>query len=180
MSRTEIVDVFDEAGNILNMMPRNEAELNYHITANALIFVFDIQGRVWSQLRPSNKTHFPGLWDITACGGLLSGETGLQAANRELEEETGLKVPLVHVESFLNIFPGDNGQSHRRLSHLFFGITNEVPVTGIEVDEFRLWEVRDLLDELQTNPNDFVPPFRAELERTMKGYGAISRSRQTK
>src|SRR5688572_7361678 len=116
MSAGEIIDVLNEDGEVIDTIPREQAERDNHLTENVLIFVFNSEGKVWTQLRPKSKNHYPGRWDISACGGLLSKESHEHAAKRETLEEMGIDVELHYAESFLNVFPGDNGEQPRRLS----------------------------------------------------------------
>jgi 8-oxo-dGTP pyrophosphatase MutT (NUDIX family) len=51
---------------------------------------FTAEGRVWCGRRAPDKATDPGLWDNVTAGGLPSGESLLQCALRELQEEAGL------------------------------------------------------------------------------------------
>ena len=167
MSRTELVDVIDETGEVIATVTRAEAEQDGQISATVLVFIFDEGGRLWVQLRPQTKHHFPGLWDITACGALLTGEDPLVGAARELAEETGLTAELSHVESFLHEFASADGAQHRRMSQLYVGVSAEVPKAGPEVDEFKLWDPADLMEDIEENPEAYTTPFMVELEKAL-------------
>lgn len=164
MDSGEIVDVLNESGEVIDTLTREEAETDNHITENVLVFVFNSLGKVWVQLRPENKKHYPGLWDISACGGVLSNETHEESAHRETLEETGIDVDLQYVKSFLNVFPGDNGETRRRLSHVYIGISDEQPQANDEVDEFKLWEPSELRDDVMKNESHYIPSFITELD----------------
>lgn len=170
MSKQEIIDVLNEDGEVVDTISRELAERDNHITENVLIFVFNSRGRVWVQLRPQTKNHYPGKWDISACGGVLSGETNEQAAHRETLEEMGIDVELHHVESFLNVFPGDSGEERKRLSHLYIGISDEQPQANNEVDEFKKWEPNELRADVKAHPDAYVPSFIVELDKAIKGF----------
>ena len=43
------------------------------------------------QLRSENKADWPGVWDLSAGGSVLAGETSGQGASRELFEEVGIE-----------------------------------------------------------------------------------------
>ena len=53
------------------------------------IIVRHTDGEYLLMQRDFRKT-FGGMWEASACGSALQGETGAEAARRELEEETGI------------------------------------------------------------------------------------------
>lgn len=170
MDTGEIIDVLNEAGEVVGTIPREQAEQENHITENVLVFVFNSPGNVWVQLRPRTKKHYPGKWDISACGGVVSGEAHNEAANRETTEEMGHEVELHYVESFLNVFAGDNGEERKRLSHLYVGVSDEQPVTNAEVDEFKIWEPAKLREDALARPHAYVASFVIELDKAIVGH----------
>jgi isopentenyl-diphosphate delta-isomerase len=170
----EIIDILDDDGNVIGSISRAEAERDNHVTENVLVFVFNSQGRVWVQLRPMTKNHYPGRWDISACGSVQSGEHHAAAAQREATEELGITPALRHVESFLNVFPGDNGEERKRLSHLYVGVSDDQPQTNEEVDEFKHWHPDELRVHVLGSPDAYVPSFIVELDKAVKGHQRLS------
>ncbi|QBD83383.1 NUDIX domain-containing protein [Ktedonosporobacter rubrisoli] len=61
---------------------------DHHI---AVVLVIDQQGQLLMQHRAGTASPWPYKWGLPG-GGIESGETPEEAARRELEEETGLKV----------------------------------------------------------------------------------------
>ena len=55
--------------------------------------VFNADHRMLIQHRRETKDFYPGCWDISAGGFVLTGEGSVDAAIRETEEELGLKLP---------------------------------------------------------------------------------------
>lgn len=174
MSGAESIDVLDESGQVASTVSRDEAEQDNHITANVLVFLFNSLGHVWIQLRSHTKNHYPNRWDISVCGGILSGETPEEAATRETREEAQIDTELHRVESFLNVFEGDNGEERKRLSYLFVGITDAVPVAdGEEVSDFKGWAPPELRQDVEQHPFQYVPSMIMELDRAVQGYQKI-------
>jgi isopentenyl-diphosphate delta-isomerase len=171
MSVGEMIDVLNDEGEVIDTIPREVAERGNHMTQNVLVFVFDSSGKVWTQLRPLNKKHYPGKWDISTCGGFVSGESPNEAAHRETLEEMGIQVELYHVESFLNVFPDDSGKIRRRLSHLYIGMSDEQPQVNDDVGEFRIWQSKDLKDDA-VKPA-YVPSFLVEFDKALQGYSHL-------
>lgn len=171
MKSIEQVDILDGSGEIVRTVSRSEAERDNHTIQNVLVFLFTPLEKVWVQLRPEDKKDFKNCWDVSACGAVHSGESKEAAAARETLEETGLKPKLTYVESFMNVFPIDDGRQTQRLSHLFISITDEVPqADGIEVAAFKDWEPAELRRHAIENPLQYIPSFIVELDRAIAAY----------
>ena len=87
----ELWDAYDREGNRLGFdLVRGEPlpEGVWHMGAE--IYAVTLDGRVLVTRRHPDKI-WGGLWEITG-GGVVKGETPLQAAVRELREETGIAV----------------------------------------------------------------------------------------
>lgn len=167
----EITEIFNADGDIIGTMSREEAEQNNHIIQNVIVFVFNSLGKVWIQKRPMNKNHFPGLWDVSACGAIHAGEDKLQAAEREQAEEMGFVSELHFVETFMNEFSDETGRETRvRLSHLFVGISDELPHDTDEVDEFAALPFTELSKRVDSNPEEYIPSFKLELDKAIEAY----------
>lgn len=63
-------------------------EGEYHLVVH--ICVFNGHGQLLLQQRQKDKEGYPNLWDVSAAGSALAGETSAAAASRELREELGL------------------------------------------------------------------------------------------
>lgn len=88
---TEYWDVYDMHRNKTGkkqIRGRQTAPGSYRMVIHTALFNSD--GKMLIQQRQPFKQGFSGLWDITAGGSSLSGETSQQAAHRELMEEVGI------------------------------------------------------------------------------------------
>ncbi|CAF2208003.1 unnamed protein product [Brassica napus] len=65
---------------------------DYHRAVNVWIFVESTQELVL-QRRSDDKDSWPGRWDISSAGHISAGDPSLISAQRELEEELGIKLP---------------------------------------------------------------------------------------
>lgn len=85
----EIWDLVDVNRKMLGKTHQRGVELNkgeYHVVVE--IFTINADGRILLTQRDPVKT-YPLLWEITG-GSITAGESSLEGAIRELEEETGL------------------------------------------------------------------------------------------
>ena len=170
MKSPEQVNVTDLAGNIIDVVSRDAAEGDNYITENVLVFVFNSLGKLWTHKRPEDKRHYPGLWDISACGGVISGETPLEAARREQGEEMGFTSDVEHVSTFLNTFPTEDGTPRRRLSHVFLGISDLEPVVNPDAAAFAGIPHHEVHQTVEDNSAAYVPSFLAEYEQVYNHY----------
>ncbi len=171
MPKSELVDYFDRKGHRIGYCSREESEDKNLIIANAIIFIFDSSGRVWLQKRATNKKHYPGLYDTSACGAIEHGERPILAAIREQQEEMGFNYRLYFARRFLNSFSDETDDLVRtRLSYLYVGISNKKPAKNYEVDEFVLFEDHQIFREALKHPEKFVPSMSRELGIAIKKY----------
>ena len=83
----EIFDIIDEHDNVIGQASREEAHKKSMLHRIVDIFIFNSKGELLLQKRSEKKDTNPGLWTFSAGGHVEYGETYLEAANKELEEE---------------------------------------------------------------------------------------------
>lgn len=67
------------------------------------VCIFNSRGEMLIQQRQLTKFGWPGLWDVTASGSAIAGESSGDAAEREVREELGLSIPFDHLRPALTI-----------------------------------------------------------------------------
>jgi 8-oxo-dGTP pyrophosphatase MutT (NUDIX family) len=97
----EIVVIVDEQNNVVGAAPRGEMRAKRLPHRSTYILVFNTSGELYVQKRTMTKDVFPGYYDVAAGGVVLAGESYEQGAERELEEEMGIRgVPLTRLFDF--------------------------------------------------------------------------------
>jgi 8-oxo-dGTP pyrophosphatase MutT (NUDIX family) len=97
----EIVAIVDEHNRVVGAAPRHEMRAKRLPHRSTYILVFNSRGELYIQKRTPTKDVFPGYYDVAAGGVVLTGETYEQGAERELEEEMGIRgVPLTRLFEF--------------------------------------------------------------------------------
>ena len=97
----EIVAIVDEDNNVVGSAARREMRAKRLPHRSTYILVFNSRGEIYIQKRTLTKDVFPGYYDPAAGGVVLAGESYLEGALRELEEEMGIRgVPLQSLFEF--------------------------------------------------------------------------------
>ena len=101
----EFFDILDENGKAIGQVyPRSVAHRYGYFHATAHVWIVTATGDILLQKRATTKDTHPGLWDISCAGHLISGDTSLDAAVRELREELGLSVDWSALQLLFNTF----------------------------------------------------------------------------
>lgn len=144
----EIIDLYDINRNKIGQIDRSESA---HADGYKLIVfacIFNSRGEMLIQKRSHLKTKFAGYWDVTAGGGVLTGEDTQTAAARELYEEMGIKVD----------FSGNRPALTWNLRNIFEDIyiamcdigLSELKFQDNEVDDARWATCEEILEMIET------------------------------
>jgi isopentenyldiphosphate isomerase len=96
----ELVEVVDRDGNVIEVVTRTHMRRDRLRHRSVFIAVINDDGDLLVHRRSEHKDVWPGWWDIAVGGVVGCGETYLDAARRELNEELGIDVaPLTFLGS---------------------------------------------------------------------------------
>ena len=173
----ELWDVYDRERNLTGKTvergtPQGEGE--YHLTVHMAIFTPD--GRMLIQKRTPTKSTWPSMWDVSAGGAVIAGESAIEGAHRELLEELGIDYDFT------------KQRPHLTLGHkLGFGdiyiIEMDIDPTTLtlqptEVSEVKLATLDEIIEMMDNG--SFIPyhhSFIKLLFDMRAGYGAHSHIR---
>ncbi|MEO3977778.1 NUDIX hydrolase [Streptomyces sp. CAU 1734] len=154
----ETIDYVDAEDRFVCRGPRGgagAAGLHYRIAAT---IVLDGTGRVLVYRRPARATVHPGCHDVLVGGGVRAGESYRRAAERELAEETGLRVPVREVLRSRRDSP--LGPCHLRV-HLAL-LDGPVRAAPDEIAQHLLLPLAEVLTD---PPQPFIPAGLESLRR---------------
>ena len=157
-----LVDIDDsEIGVSEKMEAHHKALLHRAIS----IFIFNSKGDYLLQRRALKKYHSKGLWSNTCCTHPFPDESIIDAANRRLMDEMGMKCQLNELFSFTYKEVLDNELTEHEFDHVFLGITDEVP--KINTDEVMSWKYisyHNLLNDIKYFPTEYTVWFKKIFE----------------
>lgn len=99
----EVWDIYNADRTVTGRTIERGKDMNkgdYHLTIH--VCIFNTVGKMLIQQRQPWKD-WPEMWDVTVGGSALSGETSIQAAQRETLEEIGYKLDLSDERPYFTI-----------------------------------------------------------------------------
>jgi len=160
MSKENVILV-DEKDNQVGLMPKLDAHEKGILHRAFSIFIFNSDYKLLLQKRASSKYHSGGLWTNTCCSHPRDGEDTIDAANRRLYEEMGIKTSLRKVFDFIYRAELDNNLIENEFDHVFYGVYNEDPILNTdEADDFKWIDMETLKNDIDNNPGQYTVWFK--------------------
>ena len=129
--------------------------------------LFDNDGRLVLTRRAKEKMLWPGDWDGTFASHPREGETYVSSGERRMPEELGISGKLDYLHKFEYHVPYKDVGSENEVCGTLIGITEESEklqkIEG-EIDEIKLISAKDLLSEINENPEIYCPWMLIALE----------------
>lgn len=151
-----------------SLTPVDKLEVHRRGLRHKAVSVFVLAGeRVLIQRRAAGKYHTPGLWANTCCTHPHWDEPAADCALRRLREELGIEgLALTAAETVEYRADVGNGMTEHELVEIFVAeAPADLPVSPdpAEVSAIRWIALRDLLDEVEDDPDRFTPWLRIYL-----------------
>lgn len=155
----EWLDIVDNDDVVIGKDTRRNIHEAGYLHRAAHIVLFRSDGQVFVQLRSLSKDSGAGLWDTSAAGHLDSGETYLQCAIRELEEELGVRLPAEQLQWVDKLAP--EARNGYEFTAIFTACTDQaLRLQADEIDDGR-WLTPDALDGwIRSDRSKFTDVFR--------------------
>ncbi|KAA6329610.1 Nudix hydrolase [termite gut metagenome] len=159
----ELFPITDEQGNIIGSATRRECHGGSKLLHPVVhLHIFNFQGELYLQKRPSWKDIQPGKWDTAVGGHIDWGESAEIALQREAREE--LNITGFTPELLANyIFESDR---EKELIFAYQTIYEEEITPSDELDGGRFWTIEEIKAHLRKEV--FTPNFEHEFEKLFK------------
>lgn len=158
-----MVDVVDAQDKFLGyQVSKKEAHEKGLWHRCAHIWIYTKKGELLIQLRSKDKEVFPNCWDVSTAGHITAGESPLEGAIREGQEEIGLNIDESKLELW-SIRPCKVPIPDKNIQEFYYVYTyeiEEVPknlkLQAEEVADYRFTEISKLKKEFKSNPEKFT------------------------
>ena len=162
----ELIDVLDDEGGVTGVRkPKSDVHRDGDWHRAAHIWIVTSDRRVMLQKRAKEKENWPGWWDVSAAGHCSAGESAVETAIREVEEELGLTLTareLRHVGTFRDPVVLHGGTYLDNEIHEVFLVRRDVDFGVLTLQEEEVEDVALVAPEELTSRADVVL-YREEL-----------------
>jgi isopentenyl-diphosphate Delta-isomerase len=160
MEETYVILV-DDNDNPVGVMEKMRAHTEARLHRAISVFIFNSRGEWILQKRALDKYHSKGLWTNSCCTHPMPGEPEIEAANRRLMEEMGLKCEIKKIFSFVYKEELDNNLTEYEFDHVFIGITDEIPeINTNEVVDWKSILFEEMHKDILSRPSEYTAWFR--------------------
>lgn len=154
---TEKVILVNREDDAIGEMEKLEAHKMGLLHRAFSVFVYNTSGDLLLQQRQAGKYHSPGKWSNTCCGHPRPGEAVLQAAERRLNEEMGLRCSLHYIFKFTYFAKVAPDLSEHEVDHVFFGVCDELPKLNPQEASACIYTPMDILKkDLEVRPHHYT------------------------
>jgi isopentenyl-diphosphate delta-isomerase len=163
MEEVILVNENDEViGTMEKLLAHETASLHRAIS----VFIFNSKNELLLQQRAKHKYHSGGLWSNTACSHPRLNEDSIDAATRRLKEEMGMHTELDFKFKFKYKSKMPNGLVEHEVDHIFFGVSDELPIVNPEeVEDYKYIKLEILIDDASKHPENYTSWFLKLLKR---------------
>ncbi len=156
----EWIDVLNEdgtkTGEVVTRKEVHEKGLLHRIVVIAII---DKDGHLLMQQRAKDKETNPGKWDVSVAGHVSSGQTSIEAAIREVQEEIGMQLRKEELKYIFTYKQERKIKDHFISNHLFdFYLVkrnqidlNQIKIQESEVEQVKLCDKKEVKEMLNEN-----------------------------
>lgn len=170
-SQMENVILVDKDDQNIGLMEKMEAHQKGLLHRAFSVFVFNSKGEMLLQKRAASKYHSPNLWTNTCCSHPRENETTLEAANRRLMEEMGMKCQVKKAFHFIYKVALDQGLFEHELDHVFIGTSDEKPeINKEEVADYTYQTTDYILEQINNHPEHYTEWFKICFNEVLKHY----------
>lgn len=156
VSPEELFDVVDESDCVVEVRTRSEVHRLKLLHRAVHIFVFRSDQSMLIHLRTDTKEEFPSVWTSSASGHVSSGESYSTSADRELQEELGIRASLKRV-----LRVDACADTSNEFTELFVAHSDDrISVDPEEIADVDWVTPGEIERRLSQRPDDFSPAFR--------------------
>lgn len=146
----EVFDVVNEKDEVIGEATRKEVHQNPNLIHRTVdIWILNDKGEILIQQRSLTKDNIPGEWDISCAGHIQKGHNPEDTAERELQEELGVKADCKFITKFIAKLPNQT-----EMVNLYYAIHNgPFNFSKEEINQVKFFSKDKALEFIKSDPD---------------------------
>ena len=146
----EVFDVINDNDEVIGEATRSAVHSNPKLIHRVVhIWIINDKGEILIQQRSLTKDKAPGQWDISCAGHIRKGHDPELTAERELQEELGVKADCKFIKKYLQ---GHAGQTE--MVNVYYAIHNgPFTLDDREVEQVKFFSIQEALEFINFDPS---------------------------
>jgi len=161
------VDVVNEKDEVVGRDLKSQKNIKGFISRTVGVFILNSENKFLVCKRAPHKKNDANLYDLSAYGNVIEGETYEEAAKRELLEELGIECNLRFLDKYYQEVQNQERTS-KFFCGLFLGVSNQEPKLNEELVEARKISFEEIENEIKEKPEIFCQGFKNDFSKVYK------------
>jgi len=147
--QNEVFDVVNENDEVVGKATRGEVHQNPNLIHRVVhIWILNDKGEILIQQRSPTKDKSPGEWDISCGGHVQKGRGPEVSAERELQEELGIKVDCIFITKYIVKL-----SDQTEMVNLYYAIhSGPFKFPKEEINQVKFFDKDEALEFIKTDP----------------------------
>lgn len=158
------VDVVNEKDEIMGRDMKSQKKVKGFLSRTVGVFICNSEKKILICKRAPHKKNDANLYDLSAYGNVIAGESYEQAAERELKEELDINCKLNFLDKYYQEVKNEDRTS-KFFCGLFVGFCDQKPVLNEELVEAKNMTFSEIYDEIKNNPHKYCQGFKNDFLR---------------
>ena len=170
----EYIDVVNEKDEVVGSELKSSKKDKNFISRTVAIFVYDNDKKFLICKRGPHKKNDPNLYDVSAYGNVMAGESCEQAARRELLEEVGIDCSLDFLDKYYREIDSNGKKVSKIFCSIFLGRSDQKPKLNHELSGFKRLDFKEIEKEFRDNPEEYCQGFKDDFAKVKSVLAKLS------
>jgi len=159
----EYLDVVNENDEVIGKELKSQKKIKNFVSRTVSILIYNSQKQFLTCKRSPYKKIDPNVYDVSAYGSVMAGETCENAAHREMQEEIGIDCKLTFLKKYYHELEDKGEKTSKVFCYIFLGKSDDEPKLNHELVAFKRFTLQEIEKEFLEKPAEYCGGFKEDI-----------------